>query len=115
MTLKLIYNNYIPVKGFLAMTIWPFVFIRHDMSSKFTWQVFNHEKIHTEQQKELLVLFFLVWYGIEYMIRLLIYRNASKAYRNICFEREAYANEADVHYLTNRKHFSFLRYIWQSK
>lgn len=37
------------------------------------------------------VMLFYVWYVIEYIIRLLLYRNHYRAYRNIVFEREAVA------------------------
>ena len=43
----------------------------------------NHEKIHTSQIKEMLYVFFYVWYVIV-VIRLL----KGNAYRNISFERE---------------------------
>jgi len=58
--------------------------------------------------RELLFIFFYIWYLIEWLIRSLIYWNTSKAYRNICFEKEAYNNEKNIDYLKTRKHFSFL-------
>jgi len=42
---------------------------------------------------------------------LIQFRNRKKAYRNISFEREAYANESNPDYLTNRKFFSFFNYL----
>ena len=33
------------------------------------------------------------------------------AYRNISFEREAYANEEYIDYLENRKRFAWIKYI----
>lgn len=71
----------------------------------------NHEQIHAKQQKELLVLPFFIWYVMEYLIRLLIYRNSFKAYVAISFEREAYENEKDLHYLKTRRFWGFLKYI----
>lgn len=73
--------------------------------------VINHERIHTAQQRELLFIPFYILYVIEWLFRLIQYRNWDKAYRNISFEREAYAHGHDHHYLKNRKHFSFLKYI----
>lgn len=52
--------------------------------------VINHEQIHSAQMKELLYVPFYIWYVIEWLFRLLQYRDADKAYRNISFEREAY-------------------------
>lgn len=34
-----------------------------------------------------------------------------KAYREISFEKEAYENERNLHYLEKRKWFSFLKYL----
>jgi len=72
----------------------------------------NHERIHLQQQKELLLLAFLLWYGLEYFIKLLHYRNRREAYLNISFEREAYQNEKNLNYLSNqRKLWAFTKYL----
>lgn len=73
----------------------------------------NHELIHTAQMKELLYLPFYILYGIEWLIRLGMYRNARKAYRNISFEREAYNMQNNFHYIIDkeRKPYAFLKYI----
>jgi hypothetical protein len=71
----------------------------------------NHEKIHLKQQIKLLWIFFFIWYLSEYIIRLIQYKNHHKAYRNISFEKEASQNEENLKYLTNRKIFSFLKFI----
>ncbi len=73
--------------------------------------VINHERIHTAQQRELLFIPFYIFYFIEWLIRLIQYRNWDKAYRNISFEREAYAHGHDISYLKKRKHYSFLKYV----
>ena len=107
--MKIIRNNIIPFKGFSAMTLWPFVFVRRD--ARFTATTERHERIHGEQQKEMLVLPFLLWYGAEWLVRLAQYRNRNQAYRNISFEREAYANERDENYLQSRRRFAWLHYL----
>jgi hypothetical protein len=71
----------------------------------------NHEKIHLRQQLELLILPFFLWYGLEFLIRLLILRNRQLAYKSISFEQEAYANEKDLHYLKQRSFWKFLNYF----
>ncbi len=71
----------------------------------------NHERIHLRQQIELLVVPFYVWYGLEFLLRLLQYRNRRKAYYNISFEREAYGNEKDLNYLKQRSFWNFLKYL----
>ena len=71
----------------------------------------QHEKIHIRQQMELLILPFFIWYGIEYFIRILQYKNKHLAYRNISFEREAYANESQNNFLQKRRFWNFLKYL----
>jgi hypothetical protein len=68
----------------------------------------NHESIHIEQQKEMLVLPFYIWYLIEWFFRLFLPGNA---YRNISFEREAYANQLNINYINSRKFWAFLKYL----
>lgn len=105
----IIRNSIIPFKGFSAMTLWPFVFVRRD--ARFTATTERHERIHGEQQKEMLILFFLLWYGVERLVRLIMYRNRDRAYSNISFEREAYGNERDEDYLQRRRRFAWLHYL----
>lgn len=71
----------------------------------------NHERIHLRQQAELLILPFYIWYVLEYFIRLVRYKDKKRAYRNISFEREAYANEANPDYSKNRKFWAFLKFL----
>ncbi|MDY5631977.1 MAG: hypothetical protein SPF56_05725 [Bacteroidaceae bacterium] len=68
--------------------------------------VINHEQIHTAQQLELLVLPFYVLYVLEWLVRLIQYRNMEQAYMNISFEREAYKHGHNLHYLKHRRHFA---------
>ena len=70
----------------------------------------THEFIHIKQWGELLYIGFLLWYVLEWMVRLIQYRNFDKAYKNISFEREAYANDDNFTYLETRKRFAFLKY-----
>lgn len=93
-----IYNNLIPIKGFIAITIYPFIFVRSSYKGKITDVCLNHERIHKEQQKELLLIFFYVIYLLEWLIKCFIYLDAHTAYRNISFEKEAYAHEKDMAY-----------------
>lgn len=92
------------------MALFPFILLR-DKRMKSNKRLINHEKIHLKQQVELLLILFYIWYLIEYFVRLIQYKDSNEAYRNISFEREAYANDSDLEYLTNRKLFSFLKYL----
>lgn len=75
--MKIIYNNIIPFKGFKAMNLFGVFFVRK--GCKMTDIDIRHELIHTAQQREMLYVFFYLWYVIEWLIRLLLCRNAHKA------------------------------------
>lgn len=107
-----IYSNIVPPSGFIAMTIFPFIFIRKKMSRCFDDVDERHETIHGRQQIELLLLLFFVWYGIEYVVRWICYGFDGKlAYKNIAFEQEAYLNEHEEFYITQRKLYSWIKYL----
>jgi hypothetical protein len=106
----LIVAKYLIPKGYRGMAVFPFVVVKYGFDK--TNETFvNHEKIHLRQQLELLVIPFFVWYFAEFLIRLIQYKNKDLAYRNISFEREAYANETNLNYLKNRSFFEVLNYI----
>ena len=105
----LIVFKYLTPRGFRGITIFPFVIFTH-AEDKENIVVVNHERIHIRQQLELLILPFYIWYFIEFFIRLIQFKNKSQAYRNISFEREAYANEKDLEYLKSRSFWRFLKY-----
>ena len=109
--MKVVFSSIIPFRGFLAVTLWPFIFVRRAVAGRFTAVANRHEHIHGRQQLEMLILPFLLWYLVEWMIRLIILRDSSRAYRSISFEQEAYANEHDAAYLTTRRHYAWLRYL----
>ena len=89
----LIASKYLVPKGYIGIALFPFVFVRDKALG--THPVFlNHERIHLRQQAELLILPFYIWYVTEYVVRRLHYPSQKEAYRNISFEREAYANES---------------------
>ena len=103
--MKIIRNNFIPFSGYKAMNLFGVLFVRGN--ARIDDITLNHEKIHTAQIKEMLYVFFYVWYVIEWIIRI----PKGNAYRNISFEREAYANDKDPNYLNTRKVFAFLKYM----
>ena len=107
---KIIYNNSIPFKGFAAITIFPFIFARKEYEP-LGMRTIIHKNIHLKQQIELLIVFFYLWYGIEWIVRLIQYKSFQKAYRNISFEREAYDNEYDDEYLDVRKPYEWIHYL----
>ena len=106
----LILAKYLIPKGYRGVTIFPFVFVKEREDLKNTILI-NHEKIHIRQQVELLIIPFFIWYAVEFLVRLIHYRNANLAYQNISFEREAYAQESDFMYLQKRPYFRFCKYL----
>ncbi len=106
----LIVAKYLIPKGYRGLTLFPFVFVKHSLD-KGNLVFVNHERIHLRQQLELLVIPFLIWYFLEFLVRLVYYKNLDQAYRNISFEREAYANEKVLDYISKRSFWGFLEYI----
>ena len=103
-------SKYFVPKGYSGLTVFPFVFLK-SMYLKANKVLMNHEKIHLKQQLEMLIVPFFVFYVLEFFIRLFQYKNWHKAYKNISFEREAYANEINLDYLKQRSFWSFLKYL----
>jgi len=97
-------------KNFNGITLWPLIICKNE-ELKNNKRFINHEKIHLQQQAEMLVLPFYLWYSIEYILRLIQYRNRYLAYKNISFEREAYKNEDDLKYLNKRSFWGFLKFL----
>lgn len=103
-------NRFLLRKKFNGMTLWPIIILK-SRNLKADKVLLNHERIHLRQQVELLVVFFYLWYGIEFLIRLFQYKNRYQAYRNISFEREAYTNDKDLEYLKSRSFWRFANYF----
>lgn len=93
-----------------AITIFPFIILRKN-ASRHDRVLINHEKIHLRQQLELFIIFFYLWYVIEYYYWFFRLRDSFQAYKSISFEREAYAMENDLNYLETRRWWSFLKFI----
>ena len=105
----LIINKFLIPKGYRGLTIFPLVFLKYnfDKSDK---TLINHEKIHIRQQLELLLVLFYVLYVLHFLINIIKYKNHEQAYRNIIFEKEAYAAESDFEYLGRRKPWGFINF-----
>ena len=135
-----IFNDIIPFNGYKAATIFPFCFVRSKL--KDVWNTKEctidrtHEAIHYWQQFEFMLIggvlaaiLFLVcgcgwwsffalpiyfwWYGVEYVIRRIIYGKHKTAYKNISFEQEAFLNEYNPRYPASRNMLASLKYVFQ--
>jgi len=93
----------------LAITLCPFGVYFKDQETMNNKEIINHESIHWKQQLEMLVIFFYIWYIIEWVIRIFV--NGKQAYISISFEQEAYDNDNNLNYLSTRKHFSWFKYL----
>ncbi len=106
----IIVSKYLVPKGYTGFAFFPFVFVKHKHLREDAF-LLNHERIHLRQQLELLIVPFYVFYGIEFLVRLYQYKVWHLAYRHISFEREAYNNESNLAYLSQRPFWYFLKYI----
>lgn len=120
--MKVIYNSIIPFPGFAYMNLFGVLFGRNEYRGRLKQSTYNHESIHTEQYKDLLYVFFLPLYVLEWIIKIPFSwfykkkkygRTISKvAYRSISFEQEAFYHTYDWDYLKNRKKFAWVKYIF---
>ncbi len=100
-------NKFIPFGDYTAVTIWPFIFAKTNMSAK----TLNHEKIHGEQQKELLLVIFYILYVFFWVKGLIKYWSFNDAYYYNPFELEACAYQWDENYIETRKRFAWIKQI----
>lgn len=121
-------NFWLLPKGYRGMCIWPFgIYIRRDDY----WDMpkfINHESIHWPQQRETLLIFFLLIYYTEMLyLRIFVFgkgpfkketwqgfldgKTWKKAYRYTAMEREAYDNDDNLEYLKTRKPWAWIKYI----
>lgn len=109
--MKELVNNFIPFKGCNAMTILKWIFVRKNKVLK--QSTYTHEVIHSIQQKETLLLGFLLFYVIEYIIKLPICDfNHDRAYRSISFEQEAYHFMGFKDYPYERDSYYWIKYVF---
>ena len=104
---NVIINRWCLGANFVAINLFGIVF----SNRKLTPILANHEYIHTIQQREMLYIFFYIWYLTEWMIKLIYYRDLMKAYEAISFEREAYANQVNMDYIRQRRHYIWRKFI----
>ncbi len=98
-----------------AMAFYPFISYADERYMNREYVIYqnlhNHEKIHHAQQIEMLWIgFYLLYLGQYFYFRLKGYGHR-KAYKSLCFEREASKNERNLEYLKTRKIYSWIKYI----
>ncbi len=107
--MKIIRNGIIPPKGFRAINLLGVLFVRKN--AVISERLLRHERIHTMQMREMLYVFFYLWYVVEWLVRLVAIHDAHKAYRAISFEQEAYENQDIGTYRHIRKHYCWTKYL----
>jgi|APIni6443716594_1056825.scaffolds.fasta_scaffold400100_1 hypothetical protein len=93
-----------------AITLFPFIFIKYK-SHKENKILINHERIHIQQQLELLIIPFYIIYLLDFLIKFMKFKSKKEAYLNISFEKEAYSNQNNFEYIKIRKFWAFLNYV----
>ena len=129
--MKVIYNKFIPFKGFYAITIIKWIFVREEYKYLDGLSIYNkminHESIHEQQILDFTPKAFPSWlrytigsicfyllYGLEWLFKLIpcLIKNKS-AYRSLCAEQEAFKNEADSNYINKREKLAWLKKIFR--
>ena len=106
--MKIIHNKWIPFgRGMYAINLFGIIFTKQHL----TRIDVNHEYIHTLQQRELLFVFFYLFYVTEWIVRVIQTRSFIKGYLRISFEREAYENQRILDYRETRKLFAWSKYL----
>ena len=129
--MKVIYNKFIPVKGFYAITFIKWIFVREEYKYLDGLSVYNkminHESIHEQQILDFTPKIFPKWlrytigsicfyllYGLEWLFKLIpcLIKDKS-AYRSLCAEQEAFKNEVDSNYINKREKLAWLKKIFR--
>lgn len=131
--MKVIYNKFIPPKGFYAITVIKWIFVRdkykHLNGSSIYNKMINHESIHEQQILDFTLEVFPSWlrytigsicfyllYVLEWLFKLIpCFITKKNAYRSLCTEQEAYENERDFNYINKRKRLLWLKKIFKLK
>ena len=129
--MKVIYNKFIPFKGFYAITIIKWIFVREEYKYLDGLSVYNkminHESIHEQQILDFTPKIFPKWlrytigsicfyllYGLEWLFKLIpCLINNKSAYRSLCAEKEAFKNEVDSYYINKREKLAWLKKIFR--
>jgi hypothetical protein len=97
-----------------AMAIFPLIILKSKKDIP-SWLI-THERIHFQQQLELLIIGSYILTIIEYIYaRMILKLSGEQAYLWGSSEQEAYQNHGDVNYLYKRKMFQRFKYFKNKK
>ena len=100
-------------KDVIATCLAPWGIYFRDEETMENIYILRHEKIHWKQQCEMIIIFWYLWYFLEWLIKYLT--PPVGAYEDISMEREANAFMYDPTYLITRKHYAWFKYITKKK
>ena len=104
----LIHTRHFPFGDYRAITLFPVVFYK---GAPLEERDVRHETVHLWQQLALLIVPFYLLYCLFWLLALLRYRNAYRAYRANPFERSAYQLESRSNLPRRMMAFHWLRCI----
>ena len=96
--MRVIKTKHFPFNGYKAINLFGIIFTKGELSNK-------------ELNHEMLYIFFYIWYGIEYLIIRLFHIKQHDAYKDVSFEEEAYNNDDNLNYISERKHYTWTKYL----
>ena len=118
--MRIIRNSILPLPGFDGINLLGVLFVRPGVVVD--EEMLRHERIHTRQMFETLVIGFYLWYLAEWVLRIAYMLSSLPfiprgrrgahlyaAYRNLLFEQEAYRHAHEADYLTKRQPYAWLR------
>ena len=106
--MKVTYNRLIPFRGFAAINLFGHVFAREEYRP-ISDRTLRHEAIHTAQMRETGYVGFYLIYVAEWLYQWARLRSAKQAYYAVRFEREAYAHQDELDYLSYRRRYAWTR------
>lgn len=119
MNLKIKFCKHIPFKGNYALTLFDYMIIRKEYEyMPILKTTLNHESIHQAQSRDFGIGFcgyfiFYLLYLLEWLLKLPFTFFGYDAYHSISFEQESYNNEYNLSYLTERKRFAWVKYMFK--
>lgn len=97
-----------------GMSLYPFGIYVKRWDYRNLEKIIRHEGIHWQQQKEMLVLPFYLWYVIEWLINGFIFGFKNNVpYYKLSHEQEAYIHEKNLDYMKTRKPYAWLKYVFK--
>lgn len=117
--MKVKYTKHFPLPGFFAINWFGTMYIRKEFKDQPISQILiNHESIHTAQAQDwcrvlsIGYTIFYITYLLFWLLEILRYP-FNRAYKDICYEKEAKTNQYNNDYLKDRKKWNFIKY-WKN-